>query len=205
MAEAERRPLSEAELTACINALRKSPCWSQPLILIVANRALESLDPFRTQYVNDQLCLEFRNCTLPPDPSPLKAAVPYLTDLACYNGTTVSWASLDFLNTVNHLNILVLTFDGSTAVDLSALDGLESPTRLYLANASINQGTLSVIGGIERLETLGLPNGGITDITPLARRGSLTELNLSQNLISDFSPLEQLPRLRRLDSSKNHT
>ena len=173
----DSRPLSSDELSAYLTALRKSPCWRSSVIMTFVDLEIESLEPFRRiKYIGDHYCLEFRNCRLPADPSPLKAAVPYLSDLACYNGTSVSWDNLDFLRTDNHMNILVLDFDGSTEVDLSALEELESPKTLFLANASIDDAMLRIIGRMQRLEILCLPNCGITDITPLAELANLTDM-----------------------------
>lgn len=198
-----RVPLSENELKMYLDALRKSPCWRSAIMILIVERDIESLEPFRIKYVSEQYCLEFRGCTVPEDPSPLKTAVPYLTDLGCYNGTAVPWSSLDFLRTANHLSIVSLVFDGSTEVDLSALSALESPWMLTLENVSVDAETLEVISGMGTLESLRLYNCDLTDVTPLAKLENLKQLDLGRNLIRDLSPLDRLPRLEELYTEGN--
>ena len=203
MAFPERKPLSASELHSVIGALRKSPCWQSSVPILFAGLDIESLEPFRTKYVGDHFALEFHHCTLPADPSPLQAIVPYLSDLCCSDHTSVSWDNLDFLNTSNHLNILDIRFDGSADTNLSALAGLRSPTVLRLWNASAGPDTLDAIGRMHDLEVLWLINCGITDVTALGGLEKLTELDLTRNLITDLSPVKCLPRLEALTADWN--
>ena len=180
MSLGERMPLSEVELRALLDSLQCSPLWETGMVLSIVGRDIESLEPFRRSYASRHISLEFRNCSLPEDPSPLAAAVPYLDDLACYNGTSVSWRSLDFLNRENEMCILYLVFDGSAGADLSALGRLKSLKTLCLANTPVDPTALEAISQMKNLEVLYLPNCGVTDATPLERPENLTELKLNE-------------------------
>lgn len=193
-----RTALSAEELTAVLDALTKTGWWAKGTNLLVIGRGVESLEPFRIKYLNENMCLEFHNCTLPSDPEPLSAFAPALYEFACYNCTPLNWNSLDFLRNADHLDVLDLTFDGARAVDLSVLEYLPTLRILRLNNASMGREALEAVGRMKKLEVLSLVSCGITDITPLSGLIRLTELNLTGNPIDDFSPVEVLSALERL-------
>ncbi len=200
---ADRSPLSAEELSGYLSALQRSPLWAHGLNLLILDRTLESLEPFRIKYLSPYICLEFHNCALPADPEPLSALMPYCINLACYNCAPVSWKSLDFLRTANYVDVLDLTFDGTAEVDLSVLKVMESPRILRLTNATISPEILEAIGRMTALETLCLPNCGLTDVTPLGSLSRLQDLNLNMNQITDLSPVEKLPALQSLTADLN--
>ena len=119
------------------------------------------------------------------DPEPLRALMPSCYELACYEGTTVSWSSLDFLRDAAHLDVLSLPFDGKIAADLSALSSVPSLRILRLSDVPVSEKILAEIGRMEKLEILWLPGCGITDVSPLAGLKNLEELNLQNNEIRD--------------------
>ena len=199
----DRTPLSGEELAAYLSALQHSPLWRNGFNLLIVDRNIETLEPFRIKYLSDRICVEFHNCSLPADPSPLSAIMPYCFELAAYNCAPVAWDSLDFLRTANYVNLLDLTFDGTVPVDLSALAVLQSPHFLRLTNATIDRETMEVIGRMTELEVLCLANCGITDVTPLQNLTNLQELNLNLNLITDLSPVENLPALKSFSAAQN--
>ena len=202
---ADRTPMSAEELSACLSALQRSPLWANGFNLLIYDRNIESLEPFRIKYLSDRICLEFHNCSLPADPSPLGVLMPYCFELAAYNCAPVAWDNLNFLQNANYVNVLDLTFDGTVPVDLSALAVLvpRSPHFLRLTNATVDRETLEMIGRMTDLEVLFLPNCGITDVTPLAGLTKLKQLNLNLNLITDLSPVENLPELEEFSAAQN--
>lgn len=200
---ADRTPLSAEELSGYLSALRRSPLWGHGLNLLILDRTVESLEPFRIKYLSPHFCLEFHNCALPADPEPLSVLMPYCNNLACYNCAPVSWKSLDFLRTANYVDVLDLTFDGTAETDLSVLKEMESPRILRLTNATVSPEILEAIGRMTALEVLSLPNCGIADVSPLSSLIHLQELNLNMNQISDLSPVEKLPALQSLTADLN--
>ena len=200
---ADRTPLSGEELSSYLSALQHSPLWGHGFNLLIVNRKVETLEPFRMKYLSVPICLEFHNCSLPEDPAPLSDLMPYCIELAAYECTPVAWNSLDFLRTANDLNLLDLSFDGTVPVDLSALTAVESLRILRLANADIGREALAAIGRMSGLEILSLPNCGITEVEPFRSLIKLQELNLNQNLIADLSPVESLPSLKSFSAERN--
>ena len=198
-----RTPLTAEELSAYLTALQRSPLWAHGLNLLIVDREVASLEPFRIRYLSHLICVEFRNCSLPDDPSPLEALMPYCNNLACYDCVPVSWTDLGFLRSVNTMDWLVLSFDGVRPVDLSALAAIGNPSVLSLANVTVDADVLKVISGMRNLEVLSLVNCGITDVTALSGLTGLRELYLDSNRITDLSPVEGLPALERLSAEWN--
>ena len=183
--EGEPALLSAEELISYLRMLQDSDFWPKMSNLLIVHRNLTSLKPFATDYQAGYICLEFHGCILPSDPEPLRALMPSCYELACYEGTTVSWSSLDFLRDAAHLDVLSLPFDGKTAADLSALSSVPSLRILRLSDVPVSEKILAEIGRMEKLEILWLPGCGITDVSPLAGLKNLEELNLQNNEIRD--------------------
>lgn len=189
--------LSAKELEACLDAIRSTGWWANDMSIAILGRTVESLEPFRTDYLFRNSCLEFHSCILPSDPDPLRAFAPAAYELCCYN-TSVGWKSLDFLQAADRLDVLDLTFEGITEADLSALKELKGLRILRLNNIRLTETDLDAIGTMRRLEELQLEGCGITDLSALSGLVNLKRIDLDNNPVTDLGPLERIPGLEEI-------
>ena len=80
---------------------------------------------------------------------------------------------------------------------------LAAITALYLSNQNITSLKAGDFDGLTTLSTLWLSNNSISDLSPLEDLTALTYLELYNNSISDLSPLEDLTTLTSLHLSGN--
>ena len=80
---------------------------------------------------------------------------------------------------------------------------LAAITTLSLTNKSITSLKSGDFNGLTSLTSLNLSNNAISNISPLEHSTSLTSLNLSNNAISDISVFEHLTALQRLHLNNN--
>ncbi len=110
--------------------------------------------------------------------------------------------SLEDLQWLPNLKELTLV-DEKGINNISAVLNQKKLSSLNLSGCEIPSDLLSRFSEFSQLEYLNLDNNGITDIEFLRNMKGLIGLSLSDNIISDLSPLEEHLSLAELDVSNN--
>ena len=137
------------------------------------------------------------------DVSPLKGLAK-LKQLSLMNNKVSDISKLG-----NLVNLEVLVLQNNEISDISALQNLVNLSLLYLSQNKIVD--ISMLGELNNLEILVLKDNQISDVKGLSGQKALPklrELYLSNNLITDFSPLkvlsERLTKYEFLDSNNTN-
>ena len=115
---------------------------------------------------------------------------------------TVTISSLLIDRTPQVRDAIVSEAGVNSAADVTAAH-LSTITSLDLRGKSINSLKVGDFSGLTSLKWLYLTDNSISDISPLANLNSLTSLTLGHNSISDISPLANLNDLVFLDLENN--
>ena len=108
--------------------------------------------------------------------------------------------NLNNLNNLNYLNLSENVFSG----DISNIIQSASLQSLLLGKNNFNLASSNFLSGLISLEDLDLSNLNLTTIpAEIASLSQLKNLNLSNNLISDFSILNGLTSLQEINISNN--
>lgn len=94
-------------------------------------------------------------------------------------------------------------FSGTISSDLSALGSMSRLQRVSLAYYSLPADKLQTLPSIPALQVLTAQYAGITDVTPLAKLTTLTELDVQGNRIRDLSPVSAITGLKILTAREN--
>ena len=147
-------------------------------------------DPALDSYVRDLLCFS-------PTQKMLTSDLWGITELVIPEET----ASLDDLSYFVGLQSLTLT--STCGSDLSFLTQMPDLQNLSLVHCTATSDLLEVIGGCTELKTLNLSDCGLSTIAPLSGLNKLEVFDLSENFISDLTPLNGCADLRELNLSDN--
>jgi hypothetical protein len=189
-------------------------CYLRPLTVTFADHNLEAAvreaigKPEGTIYPSDladltSLDASDRNIT---DLSGLEYCTP-LTELWLGDNEIGDITTLSDLT-----NLELLNLNGNQVDDISALSDLTNVNYLYLADNEIRNITLlsNLVNlgkhhffSIPPSEDLNLSNNQISDISPLSNLTSLEWVVLDDNNISDITPLANLTNLTKLSLSDN--
>ncbi|MBQ9211534.1 MAG: protein kinase [Clostridia bacterium] len=151
-------------LQAYLDGLEQSEYWPYLGNLLIVNADIESLIPFQRHYESGLICLEFHNCVLPKDLSPLKSMAPSLVEFSGRDNTLFTCDTIDWLEASTNLQVLDMTFAPGSKADLSVLKNFTQLRILRLRNVAISEADLAEwIPSWQNLETLQLNNTGITD------------------------------------------
>jgi C1A family cysteine protease len=113
------------------------------------------------------------------------------------NGNSKNLAELKLLK-----NLQDATFGNVNMVNLECL---KNSTNLeYINIYNCNMFSLGGIESFEKLQTLGLINDQITDISPIANCTQITELNLNNNKITNLNGVENLKKLKTIYCEHNY-
>lgn len=108
----------------------------------------------------------------------------------------------DIRGLFNMISLEILILDGN---NISYISNIPSESFPLLRSLSIKSNALSSIKGIEslKLTDLNFSNNNVSDITPLQSMTSLISLDISNNSIKSFSPLENLLNLKIFKPDSN--
>lgn len=131
------------------------------------------------------------------DISPL-ARLTNLTELRL-NGNSEIY---DFtpLSGLVRLRTLTLVACQITASNIAVLNGMEGLEELWVESFRLKDASFA--SHFSHLRRLELKNCGLTDISPLAGLGEVTDLGLEMNPIEDLSPLLKMPALTYVSLSE---
>ncbi len=133
-----RTPLSTDLLDAYLDALEQTGLWKVPFNLIFMDLEIESLQPFRRAWESRHFCLEFHNCLLPEDLTPLSAVAPGLKELYLSERVRIRCAGLTWLEKAPQLEILDLAFETGQKPDLSLISRFSNLRILRLNNIPVS-------------------------------------------------------------------
>ena len=146
----------------------------------------------------------------------------YLKSLKLYSTNVYNLKSIKTINNLETLEIRysninstegienlkkleVICFEGNVSnktegINLDGLKNLPSLKYFSLCSTNTNSEQIRNIGNFVSLKGLNLYNNNITDITALSSLTNLESLSLAQNLIKDFTPIEDIyPKLKFKD------
>lgn len=123
-----------------------------------------------------------------------------LTNLTHFTVREGGMRGMDFMTNLVNLSSLALWQNGIE--DVSSLTGLTVLSRLDLRWNSITN-TSVVLPHLTNLTSLYLDGTSLSNVPPLQKLGRLSLLSLSQNHISDLSPLVSLTNLTYLSANVN--
>lgn len=124
-------------------------------------------------------------------------------DLWGFTELTVSSDVTDLSDLRHFVNLTSLTIQKSTAQDFSFLAYTTELQNLDLRDSEISTEAMELIGRLKKLERLDLYSCGVSNITALSGCTALTYLDLSENSISDISPIANATMLQELNLSSN--
>lgn len=116
---------------------------------------------------------------------------------------TVPAETLELTDLAYFTGLTSLTIQEHAAPDLSFLSSLTKLETLDLSDSTISPESLSLIGSLPNLKSLNLARCGLSTLSGLETLTTLTELNLSENSISDVTPLGGNAGLQTLNLQRN--
>ncbi len=172
--------------SACADAVNSSGSTAR---LTLAGSTISDLSPIR-EFTN-LTSLDLAGCQRVVDLSPIEG-LKELSTLSLSRCTSVE--SLRPLTGLKRLEDLDLMYTGSSA-DLTALKSLPRLRSLHVSGVD----SLELIGGLYKVDSLGIWGSTFTDLSPISNLRELRYLHLLKNeRVSDFSPIGSLTLLRHL-------
>ena len=124
-------------------------------------------------------------------------------DLWAFTELTLSSDITDYSDLRYFVNLTSLTIQESSVEDYSFLAYTPELRSLDLYDSTVTTEAMALIGTLSKLETLNLSSCGLSNISALAGNTALVSLDLSENSVSDLSPLSGMELLTDLNLRSN--
>ena len=163
-----------------------------------AIREILGAEDGRTLYTNDLWSI--KEFTLPNDAESYEDLrnLSFLKTLVIERGPYADMSSIAALENLTELKITSTSVSASTFTGIAALPLLE---KLTISDCSLS--SVSQLENTQNLTYLDLSNNVISNLSPLSGMSQLMELYLQDNAIGDISPLSSAVALEKLDVSGN--
>lgn len=110
------------------------------------------------------------------------------------------WGWTDDLSPLVELeNLTMLTLRSSLILEYYDISELKQLKKLFIPGIGLKDGEIDFLSELTNLTDLDLSENEISDLTPLSELKNLEHLNLRSNQITDVSPLAELTNLKDLD------
>lgn len=111
-----------------------------------------------------------------------------------------NWGWTDDLSPLVELdNLTMLSLRSSLILEYCDISELKQLKKLYIPCSGLKDGEIDFLAELTNLTDLDLSENEISDLTPLSGLKNLEHLNLRSNQITDVSPLAELTNLKDLD------
>ena len=160
----------------------------------------EQLELSQSQSIMSNMLWEIAEFTVPENVTEL-SPLQYMTGLTSLTITTSVEDSMEFLSKMNKLTSLTLDNCAVTSEQLAQIAKLPLLQTLSLSNCSLS--SIAALSGMTELTELNLSDNYISDLTPLEGCKKLQTLHLEQNGISNIAALAKLPQLTVLNLANN--